>query len=309
MDRPGTTPRLTARAAVRRLVAAVLGLGLHGPAMALLPAFDLPPGAELRVVLPAGSLEIRPRAGGQVAVDGLLSPGQRLRRVEAPGRVVLRLDDPDRPTPAPTALRLEVPPEAALRLRVGDASLDARGVGLGGLHVDGGAGRIRIDALAGRVRVATLAGAVEVRGAATAIEVDSLSAPIDVVAGGEGVSLHLSSLSGAIRAAADAPGPVVVDTVGGDVELRLGQGRAPVAASTLSGDVRLRLPEGAAALLSIAPGRQPLRTAAGARVDASGGMRIGPGEAGWPIRLATVSGRLSVQAGTVFFTEPSPNVE
>ena len=294
-----------ARLCLMGLLAVPLALSAQVPApVELLPPIALPEGSELRIILPRGELALRPSTDGQLRVIGRLAPGQRLRAMARPEGPILRVLDEDRPTPAAAELTLQVPPTVRLSIDVEDASLDLVGVGGDRLRIQGGAQALRVQSSAARVRASSLAGGMDLQLEGGDLEVDSLSGAVQLAAAGPGVDLRVQSLSGNIALTAPQPGRVRVASISGAIEVTLGQGEQPALLDTVGGDIALRLAEGVAGRLSFAPGRQPLALRGGRSTAADGSVALGEGD--WAIRLATVSGRLVVRQGAGIVAEPPP---
>ncbi len=296
---------LAARLWLVGLLAAPLALWAQVPApVELLPPIALPEGSELRIILPRGELQLRPSTDGQLRIIGRLAPGQRLRATARPEGPILRVLDEDRPTPAAAELILQVPPTVRLSIDVEDASLDLVGVGGDRLRIQGGARPLRVQSGAAQVRASSLAGGMDLQLDGGDVQIDSLSGAIQLVAAGQGVDLRVQSLSGNIGLTAPQPGRVRVASISGAIDVTLGQGERPALLDTVGGDIALRLADGVAGRLSFAPGRQPLVLMGGRSTAADGTVALGEGP--WPIRLATVSGQLFVRQGAGLIAAPSP---
>ena len=276
-----------------------------GEEAAAAPAALLEPfavdGDTLKIILPRGGLTMGPSSDGRVHVRGLLSAGQRLRPSAMPGGRVVALMDEGRLFPAPATLDVQVPEALSLSIDVADARLDLAGVGGARLRVEGGSQPIRLSSAAEVVEVRSRSGGLELDLAGSRLYVGTVTGDVDLSAPTPGVRLVAESVSGALRLQVVEPGPLRVDNVS---ELGTGQGQAPVSLETVSGDIELRLADAATAALRFAPGGRPVRLGEGLVASADGLARQGGGE--WRLRLATLSGGLTVRQGSRVLAEPRP---
>lgn len=278
------------------------GADAAGPA-ALLEPFAID-GDTLKVVLPRGALTVGPSSDGQVHVRGVLSAGQRLRQSAMRGGRVVALMDEGRLFPAAATLEVQVPDSVSLSIEVDDTRLDLAGVGGARLRVEAGNQPVRLRSAADVVQVRSRSGPLDLDLSGSRLSLGTVTGDMDLTAPTPGVRLVAESVSGALRLQVAEPGPMRLDTVSGRIELRTGQGQAPVSLETVSGDIELRLAEQASAALRFAPGVRPLRLGAGLVAGADGLARQGGGP--WPLRLATLSGGLTVRQGNGVLAEPGP---
>jgi len=270
----------------------------------LLEAFSLS-GGSLRIVLPRGALTVRPSSDGQVRVRGRLAAGQRLRQAAMPGGHALRVLDDGRLVPAAATLDVEVPAEASLSIDVEDAELDLDGVGGQRLRVEGGARPLRLVSAAPEVRVWSRSGPLTLRLSGQRLSIASVTGEVDLVAPSTGVQARIESVAGSLQLQLEQPGPMRVETVSGRIDLRTGQGSVPVTVETVTGDIDLRLAKDTSAALKLEPGAWPMGLRGSLNAGADGLARVGDGR--WPLRLATLSGRLTVRQGTAVLAEPEPH--
>lgn len=269
----------------------------------LLEAFPVDGGA-LRIVLPRGALTVGPSSDDRVHVRGTLAAGQRLRQAAMPSGRVLALVDEGRLFPAAATLDVQVPATLSLSIDVEEARLDLDGVGGSSLRVDGGNGPIRMASAAEVVRVRSRAGRLELSLTGQRLDLGSMTGDIDLAAPTAGVRLRAESVAGALRLDVAEPGPMRIETVSGRIEFRTGQGQEPVSLETVTGDIELRLAEQVSAALRFEPGTRPLGLRGGLVAAADGLARQGEGT--WPLRLATLSGGLTVRQGGGVLAEPQP---
>lgn len=241
----------------------------------------------------AGRVSIVAGETGRVDVSAALEPGQRLLWREGGDRLVLRIDDGERLRPRAARVQVAVPVDADLLIDLGDAALDLAGVGGRSLRVRGGAGDVDLATTAEAVSVETVSGGQTIR-----------------VDGGR---LKAASLSGSIRLDARASETVSVDTVRGRVELglegggemRLSSVSGPIVfrpadtatlrarIDSLSGDVELRLPAGQALELGLAQAKGRVELPAAFTPLPDGGRRLGEG--GGRIEVKSFSGNVFVR--------------
>lgn len=278
------------------------GTNASGPAALLAPfAVD---GDTLKILLPRGSLTVGPSSDDQVHVRGVLSAGQRLRHSAMPGGRVVALMDEGRLFPAEATLDVQVPTSVSLSIDVDDARLDLAGVGGARLRVDGGNQPVRVSSAAEVVQVRSRSGSLALDLSGSRLSVGTVAGDVDLSAPTPGVRLAAESVSGTLRLQVAEPGPMRVDNVSGRIELRTGQGQGPVSLETVSGDIELRLAEQASAALRFAPGVRPVRLGTGLVAGADGLAHQGGGQ--WPLRLATLSGGLTVLQGNGVLAAPGP---
>lgn len=274
------------------------------PAGLLLPAFRVE-GGLLRVVVPRGSLRLRPSPDEQVRVSGRLAAGQRLRLAPTVEGMALRLLDEGRFPEAEAILLVEVPALVSLAVDVDNARLDLEAVGGDRLTVHGGGQNLRVKSPARRVVVRTLSGNLALQLTGEMLNIDSVSGAVDLDAAVSGVEVDVQSVSGDVVIRTPSPGPLRAASVSGAVTIAAGQGEAPVSIETVSGDIDVRLPDPFAAVIRLEPGRNLVDLRGGLLTSAGGGIEVGAGR--WPLRLATVSGRLTVRrAGTVLLVSVRP---
>jgi hypothetical protein len=172
------------------------------------------------------------------------------------------------------------------------------------LRVDGGSGPIRLVSAANAVRVRSRAGRLELALSGERLDLGTVTGDMDLSAPTSGVRLRAESVSGALRLQVEEPGPMRIENVSGRIEIRTGQGAAPVSLETVTGDIELRLAEQASATLRFEPGTRPLGLRGGLVAAADGLARQGGGT--WRLRLATLSGGLTVRLGNGLLAEPEP---
>jgi len=301
----GLVALLLASCAVRGQAPAVEGEAPPAaPEAGLLEPFPVA-GGGLRIVLPRGGLTVRPSGDGQVHVRGRLAAGQRLRRAERPAGPVLRVLDEGRLFPAAATLEVDVPADASLSIEVDDAELDLEDVGGERLRIDGGARALRVVSDSPEVRVQSRSGPLSLQLSGQRLFIATLSGQVDLVAPTPGVQARIDSVAGSLQLQLQQPGPMRVETVSGRIDLRTGQGNAPVSMETVTGDIELQLAQDTTAVLKFEPGAQPLGLRGALVAGADGLARVGDGA--WPLRLATLSGRLTVRQGPLLLAEPEPH--
>jgi hypothetical protein len=188
----------------------------------------------------AGSVQLRPGAAGQVRVEADLAPGQRVLWRESADRAVVVIDDSERFSARPSALRVAVPTAARLVLHLGRAALDVQGVAAERLVVRGGA-EVRVAGDFGDVDLA-VDGPVDLRldGAADAVRAEG--SEIRLTARGTVGSIAVDARRGPATLALDVARRVRVATVSAPISLRLGEASgADVLLDSLSGDLRVDL--------------------------------------------------------------------
>ena len=188
--------------AARRLVGAVALMGALG--LAALPVVDerrLLPGQSFALRVDAGNVIVSRGEEPEVRVEGDLLPGQRLVWRESAARLSLAVDDRARLAPRPVALRMTVPAETSLALRLGDASLRLDGVGGERLRVEGDGGELHIATASPRLHAETRSGRVDVELAEPSrVRLASISGDLLLRAGStSGLDARLESHSGHIR--------------------------------------------------------------------------------------------------------------
>ena len=198
--------RTIAHSAAFALFAFVLGVTT---AEALTVADERPirPGQSFALRVDAGEVVVAAGEAGSVRVAADLQPGQRLAWRETSSRLALAVLDPARLSTRTARMRVNVPADASLALRLGVASLRLENVGGDRIRVEGG-------------------GAIRIRTSARRVHVDSVDGPIDVDISGPS-RVRLSSLSGAVAlGVADAAGlNARVETVGGPITIRIAEGQ------------------------------------------------------------------------------------
>jgi hypothetical protein len=293
----------------------VVASGAHGQGPAPGPAPDTaaPPvllepfavdGGSLKLTVPRGALTVRPSTDDRVHVRGTLAAGQRLRQAAMPGGRLLALVDEARLFPAAATLDVQVPAALSLSIDVAAARLDLEGVDGPTLHVDGGSGPIRLVSAAKAVKVRSRSGPLELELSGERLDVGTVTGDIDLSALTTGVRLRAESVAGALRIQTGEPGPLRIESVSGRIEISTRQGQAPVSLETVTGDIDLRLAEQTAAALRFEPGTRPLGLRGGLVAAADGRARLAGGT--WPLRLATLSGGLTVRQGSGVLAEPEP---
>jgi hypothetical protein len=291
-------PRLAAERPLIRPLAGLLALVLAGAAAAL-PIRDerpLQPGQSFALRVDAGAVEVAAGEAGKVRVEADVAPGQRLVWREAADRHVLIVDDRERLTPRPATLRLFVPPEVDLVLRLGDASLRLAGVGGQRLRVEGGRGDVRVDSPAGSARIETGDGDIDAALPAGSLTSRSVGGRQRLAVAGAPGRLDAASAGGAIEARLAAGGPVRLASVTGALAVSAGSSAELDAhLDTLSGRIELRLPAGQPMALELAQARGDLDLPAVFTAGADGRLRFGEG--GGRARLASFGGAISVRFG------------
>jgi len=190
----------------------------------------------------AGSVQVRPGPSGAVRFEAALAPGQRVLWRESADRRVLVIDDSERLSPRPAALRISVPPEAPLVLHLGGASLDLLGVGARRLVVRGAAEARVAGAFAAVDIVAD--GPVDLRLDDPSGDVRAEGSAVRLLASGAADAVSVNARSGPATLDLESPRRVRATSTAGAITLRLGQAaNADVLLESLSGDLRIDLVE------------------------------------------------------------------
>jgi hypothetical protein len=250
------------------------------------------PGQTIHLRVDAGAVTVRAGEPGIVAAAVDLAPGQALRWREAADRVVLVIDDRERLTPRAAALTLNVPADAPLVLRLGDASLDLQGVGGERLVVRGGRGDLRVAAASPMIDLETGNGAIEATVAGGRLRSVSVAGAQRLTAGGA-TRIDAGTVGGELGVQAAAPLRGRLSSVSGPIAVRLATTEAlDLRAESLSGRIDARLPAGQGVQVSIAQARGDVTLPGGVTALAEGGVRVGEG--GGRLALATFSGDIDV---------------
>lgn len=209
-------------------------------ALAVAEERPLADGQALHVRVEAGSVQVRAGEAGKVRLQAELAPGQRVVWREAPDRLALIVDDPERFTPRPSEMSVTVPPSARLVLHLGRAALDLQGVEAVRLVVRCGA-EARIAGAFETVDVA-VDGPVDLRLEEASRSVRAEGTEVDLVARGGVDAVAVDARRGAATLALNRPRRVRATSVSGPITLRLGESSgADVMLDSLSGDLRVEL--------------------------------------------------------------------
>lgn len=254
---------------------------------------DVLPDGELRLRMEAGRLVVRAGQEPKVLVEADLAPAQALRWRGNERGLALIIDDSTRLRPRDAEVRLTVPAGVRLVLSVGDASVDAEGVGASGLVVSGGNGDIRLSSVAGSVAADSRAGRIEADLSNAGARVSTLSGAVLLRAAQGPSRLSVQTLSGSVELNLAAPAAAKVETVSGAITARIDAlQNSDVQLESLRGDLILDLAAGAPATLTLAAATGKIALPPDALQQADGSVRIG--EAGGRVRMGSFAGGLTV---------------
>jgi hypothetical protein len=254
---------------------------------------DVLPDGELRLRMEAGRLVVRAGQEPKVLVEADLAPAQALRWRGNERGLALIIDDSTRLRPRDAEVRLTVPAGLRLVLSVGDAAVDAEGVGAAGLAVSGGNGDIRLASVAGSVAADSRAGRIEADLGNAGARVSTLSGAV-VLRAAQGPSrLSVQTLSGTVDLSLAAPVAVKVETVSGAITARFDVLQsAEVQLESLRGDLTLDLAAGSAANLKLAAATGSIALPPDAVQQPEGSVRLGEGAG--RVRMGSFAGGLTV---------------
>ena len=253
--------------------------------------FSTPDGAELDLRVDAGEVEIDARETSETRVT-VLPANAAARdhvdkvRVDFDGHAVrVEAREPRLALGRRPAFRIEIvcPEGSRLRARVASADVTARGR-LGAVDVKSASGDVTLDAADGDVRVESASGDARVERVRGTFEFRTASGDLDVRHAEGPVTAHV--VSGDVKIG-DAVARVTANSVSGDLTLARVAG-GPVQVDSVSGDVEIRVARGAAVWLDV-------RSLSGDTVsELAGDAGPADGEAVLEIRGKTVSGDVRI---------------
>ena len=211
---------------------------------------------DLEVVSGSGRIEVRPGPAGRIEVRGRitasngwvfnrgsLTPGERVRRIEADPPIeqtgnrvrIGQIADEDVRQNVSISYTLTVPADTSVVSKTGSGSQQIEGV-RGALEASSGSGSIRVRDVGGDVRASTGSGSIAADSVGGSFEARSGSGSID--GSGVGGAIAVRTGSGRIDVSQTGGGEVDASSGSGSIDLR--GIRGGLRASTASGGLRVQ---------------------------------------------------------------------